>query len=93
MEAVEGLVFRVHGRVQGVGFRYFTQTTARRLGVRGWVKNETDGTVSGFAVAEASALQAFTEALHQGPPYGRVDQVETQKTVQPNPGPEFMVRR
>ncbi|CAM2007940.1 acylphosphatase [Acanthopleuribacter pedis] len=93
MEEVEGLAFRVHGRVQGVGFRYFTQTTARRLGIRGWVKNEADGTVSGFAVAEVAPLQAFIQALHQGPPYSRVDQVETQTTVEPNPGPEFQVRR
>lgn len=93
MALVEGLAFRVTGRVQGVGFRYFTLTSARRFEVYGWVQNEADGSVTGFAVGPAAALQQFCEQLAVGPDFSRVDQVHTQVRHEQDPEGVFTIRR
>lgn len=67
---------RVRGRVQGVGFRYFTRSEARRLGVQGWVRNEPDGSVSVVAEGPDGGLKGLLEALHSGPPGAVVREVE-----------------
>lgn len=59
--------FSVRGRVQGVGFRYAAVRRARALGLAGWVRNEADGSVSGFAQGQAAALNQFKEWLGRGP--------------------------
>lgn len=61
------------GRVQGVGFRYFTRQAAERLGVVGWVRNLPTGEVEVRAAGSAAALDAFRRQLRQGPPGSRVD--------------------
>lgn len=58
----------VQGRVQGVGFRYFVLREAARLGLRGWVANEEDGSVRCVAEGPGPALEALLVALHEGPP-------------------------
>jgi len=68
--------FKVVGRVQGVGFRWWTQRLATRLGVVGWVRNDPDGSVVVQAVASAAALERMEEALGDGPVGARVDRVE-----------------
>jgi len=67
--------FQVRGRVQGVGYRYWTLQTARSLGVRGTVRNRPDGTVEVTAAGERQALQALRDALAEGPPGARVTEV------------------
>ena len=57
----------VEGRVQGVGFRYFTRTHAQRLGVTGWVRNRTYGDVELVAEASQEVLDQFLELIRQGP--------------------------
>jgi acylphosphatase len=59
---------RIEGRVQGVGFRFWTREIARELGVRGSVRNLPDGAVQVEAQAESTSLAAFLERLGQGPP-------------------------
>lgn len=87
-----GLRFRVTGRVQGVGFRAFTQRSAFRLGVQGWCRNTTDGAVEGEAFATPDALTAFLALLDQGPPASRVQRlVAVDAEVGPFDG--FEVRR
>jgi acylphosphatase len=66
----------VRGRVQGVGFRAYATREARRLGLTGWIRNEFDGNVSVLAEGEDSAMQAFLEWLHHGPPGARVVAVD-----------------
>lgn len=68
--------FRVTGRVQGVGFRFFTVRLARGLGLRGGVRNEADGSVSVRAEGERDALDLLRRRLEQGPPAARVTAVE-----------------
>ena len=67
--------FRVSGRVQGVGFRYFVLREARALGLSGWVRNLPDGGVELVAVGEEPALHAFEGRLWQGPPHARVTSI------------------
>lgn len=59
--------YLVGGRVQGVGFRYFTQRTAVRLGLTGWVRNLPDGGVEVEAQGSREVLTSFESALRQGP--------------------------
>jgi acylphosphatase len=66
----------VHGRVQGVSFRYYTRLEAQRLGVTGWVANQPDGTVMVVAQGTDKALAQLAEFLHRGPSMARVVKVE-----------------
>lgn len=70
---------RVTGRVQGVGFRYWTRREAERLGLRGWVRNEPDGTVAVLLAGEDEAVAAMLGLLRQGPPGAAVDGVAEQR--------------
>jgi len=76
--ASERLRLIVSGRVQGVGYRYFTQRTARHLGVTGWVRNRGDGRVEAEAQAEPTVLAEFIAELRAGPPLGHVTDLTTQ---------------
>ena len=66
----------VHGRVQGVAFRANTQHQARRLGLRGWVRNCDNGTVEIVAEGESASVQHLVDWCQHGPPGARVTQVE-----------------
>jgi acylphosphatase len=68
--------FIISGRVQGVGFRWFTRDAADREGVHGWVRNLPDGRVEANAEGDADALERFERALRHGPRGARVDEVE-----------------
>lgn len=68
----------VHGRVQGVNFRYYTCQRARQLGLVGYVRNRWDGTVEVVAEGPERALQALLSWLHRGPRLAHVRQVEVQ---------------
>jgi acylphosphatase len=76
-----GKRFLVAGRVQGVGFRYFTLDAARREGIHGTVQNLEDGRVEVIAAGEAEALTRFEMAVRRGPAGARVDDV----IVEPGP--------
>jgi acylphosphatase len=65
----------IEGRVQGVGFRWWTQREARRLGLTGWVRNRRDGSVEALAVGEAGALDQLERLCWQGPSAARVTSV------------------
>lgn len=75
-EAPTAVRYLLTGRVQGVGFRHFTRTRARQLGVRGTVANLPDGRVEIHAAADSDTLARFEQEIRQGPPAGRVDDVE-----------------
>ncbi|MFQ5802062.1 MAG: acylphosphatase [Candidatus Methylomirabilales bacterium] len=67
---------RVIGRVQGVGFRYFTERVADEIGVSGYVMNCHDGSVEVIAEGERKTLEELLWRLKQGPRGAQVDQVE-----------------
>lgn len=62
----------VDGRVQGVGFRYFTVNTAQQLELTGWVKNLPDGRVEAVAEGGSEKLNAFATRLERGPGFSQV---------------------
>ena len=68
--------FVVSGRVQGVSFRMFTQSAARRHGVVGWVRNRSDGCVEGLVSGTAAALESFYAELRRGPRFAVVRSLE-----------------
>ena len=68
--------FLVSGRVQGVGFRYFTQDIARLEGLTGTVRNLPDGRVEAVAHGDGESLRRFEAALRRGPSHARVEHVE-----------------
>lgn len=59
--------FVVRGRVQGVGFRYFVEKHAQRLGLRGYARNMPDGTVEVVAAGAPKAVDELNGYLHEGP--------------------------
>ncbi len=65
----------VVGRVQGVGYRWFALEAARRLGLHGWVANESDGSVRCVAEGSRANLEALLVELGRGPAGARVDRV------------------
>ena len=67
--------FRVKGRVQGVGFRWFVQREAAEIGLRGWVRNTDDGHVEVVAAGEPDQLEDLQLALAKGSRGSRVDAV------------------
>jgi acylphosphatase len=73
---VQAITAIISGRVQGVWFRGSTQKKAMELGLTGWVKNTTDGSVYLEAQGEKSHLEIFIGWLSKGPNYSRVDQVD-----------------
>ena len=68
--------FYVSGRVQGVGFRFFAERTASRLGVGGYVRNLFDGRVEVYAIGSAEQMDALRNALQRGPRMAVVDRVD-----------------
>lgn len=74
-DAVARVDASVRGRVQGVGYRWFAVEAARRLGVRGWVANEADGSVRCVAEGPRPALDALLLELARGPVMAEVDRV------------------
>lgn len=68
--------YLVRGRVQGVGFRYFTERAAQREGLSGYVRNLADGGVEAQAEGDAAAVERFERALWQGPGGAWVRDVE-----------------
>lgn len=67
--------FKVIGRVQGVGFRYFTQMLANKIGIYGYVKNMFDGSVEVYAIGTDEQLQNLEYGISKGPSYSRVERV------------------
>lgn len=73
---MDAYVFLITGRVQGVGFRYFTEREAQKRRVRGYVRNLPDGRVEVLAQAESGTLEDFAARLSEGPRAASVESVE-----------------
>jgi acylphosphatase len=67
---------RIHGRVQGVGYRYAAAEQARRLGLVGWVRNTENGDVELTAEGSVEALQLLREWCRTGPPAASVTRID-----------------
>ena len=91
--SVRAVRFRLSGRVQGVGFRWFVRRAAQELGVTGRVRNLPDGRVEAEAAGEPEALDAFRARLRQGPPGARVTRLEEEEMSAVPDGDGFTIDR
>ena len=86
--------FVISGRVQGVGFRWFTKDVAVREGVTGWVKNLPDGRVELRAQGTKARVETLIEWCRKGPPAARVTAVDVDwEPVDPEVPLSFLVLR
>jgi len=67
--------YNISGRVQGVGFRFFAERVANRLGITGYVKNCWDDSVEVYAMGEEVALEEFKRHLAEGPRSARISNI------------------
>ncbi len=89
-EPLVHLAWRVTGRVQGVGFRWWARTTALALGLRGSVRNCADGSVEIEVAGPGDLVRRFHSMLQQGPRGARVDALSSIPT-HGDPPPDFRV--
>jgi acylphosphatase len=82
---------KVHGQVQGVGFRFSTAREAERLGLDGWVKNLLDGTVEAQLVGDDAAVENMLTWLSHGPRTASVSRVEVIHRGPGEPGGRFHI--
>ena len=90
--SAERLEAVVHGRVQGVGFRFFVVRHADRLGLTGWVANEPSGRVRCVAEGERASLETLLGELREGPAGAVVERVDATWSPAAGTFREFEVR-
>ena len=78
---VQTLRVRIAGRVQGVGYRYWTERVASELGLSGWVRNCRDGTVEALFSGSPGEVAEMIERCRDGPPSAQVTSVEIQEVA------------
>ena len=69
----------IRGRVQGVGYRNYFEYKARQLGISGWVRNRSDGSVEAVVHGAAAAVDAIIECARRGPRAAQVNSVEVRE--------------
>jgi len=70
---------RVHGRVQGVGYRIWARGEATGLGLMGWVRNERDGSVTAWLAGADAAVSAMIERLWRGPAGASISRIDVEE--------------
>ncbi len=83
----------IFGRVQGVFFRASTRKQATKLGLFGWVRNRSDGSVEAVAEGPREKVEALVEWAKSGPKLARVDNLEVHQEEVSGDFDEFEVRR
>ena len=69
-------ILTIHGKVQGVGYRFFATRVARRLGLKGSIANQRDGSVEAMVEGEKKAIDEWIEQLKEGPRYAEVTKID-----------------
>ena len=82
----------IGGRVQGVGFRYFTEATALREGVVGWVRNRPDHCVEVFVEGDSESVERVERHLRHGPSGARVERFDWDDTVPTGQETGFIIK-
>lgn len=83
----------VKGRVQGVGFRAYVESSARQMGVTGWVRNVGYDTVEAVAEGEREKINRFVEAVKMGPRGSHVGESGVESETPTDEFQSFQVRR
>ena len=74
----QSIILTIHGKVQGVGFRYFVKQKADSLGIKGFVKNLLNGSVQVEADGEPEMLQLFIQLCEAGPSHAWIQKIDIQ---------------
>ncbi|MFD0966416.1 acylphosphatase [Seminibacterium arietis] len=82
----------IYGRVQGVGFRYFTWKQTKNIGIRGFVKNLNDGSVQVIAKGNTEQLTQFCQILKRGSIFAKVSQIIEKDYLGEVSGEKFYVK-
>ncbi|MBO1073400.1 acylphosphatase [Roseomonas marmotae] len=85
---MDAKLVRIRGRVHGVGYRDWMVREATRLGVQGWVRNRSDGSVEALVCGEAAAVGALLTACRAGPTMAWVQEI-TEDFAEPAEEPGF----
>lgn len=80
---VTSMIVRIHGFVQGVGFRDFLRLAAEQAGLDGWVRNRADGSVEALVSGTTKAVESFVAAATHGPRGARVTAVDLVNSTPP----------
>ncbi|KAL4957045.1 Acylphosphatase-like domain-containing protein [Aspergillus filifer] len=93
MSTPQRIAFKVHGTVQGVGFRDYTMKRAVEYGLKGWVKNTDCGRVEGEAQGPEDTLQKFLKDINTGPRMAHVVKLENKNLESRDDEVEFALRK
>lgn len=85
-------ILRIHGKVQGVGYRFFATRVARRIGLKGWITNIRDSTVEATVEGEKAAIDEWIEELKEGPRYAEVTKIDQETKQFSGKLPDFDVK-
>ncbi|HEY2090828.1 MAG TPA: acylphosphatase [Thermoanaerobaculia bacterium] len=88
----ETRLIRIHGKVQGVGYRFFATRVARRLGLKGYIQNNRDGSVEAAVEGEKEAIDEWLEELKEGPRYAEVTKIDQESKDYTGRLPDFDVK-
>lgn len=83
---------RIHGKVQGVGFRFFATRVARRLGLKGWIENQRDGSVESMVEGDSDAIEEWLRELREGPRFAEVVRIDQERKEFSGRLPDFDVK-
>ncbi|MEK6222453.1 MAG: acylphosphatase [Chloroflexota bacterium] len=92
MDEISCLQAVVHGKVQGVGFRYFVMENAQALELTGWTRNRLNRTVEVLAEGEKSDIELFLEKLRLGPRVSSVKKIDVEWLTPLNQYDKFSIR-
>lgn len=93
METLIAQRLRIHGRVQGVGYRDSMRREAESLGLSGWVRNCPDGTVEALVQGRQESVDRLVDWAGQGPRFAKVERVERlPASIETDAIPGFTIR-
>ena len=80
----KAIKYTIIGRVQGVGFRFFTMHIANQIGLKGYVKNLPNGNVEVLAIGSSDQHELLEQKLYEGPSFSKVNHIEKEDTQSSN---------
>lgn len=92
MSKMKRLEIEVFGDVQGVSFRYVAKSIAKKLGVFGWIRNETNSSIRIVIEGDSEKVQEFLDWCHHGSPMATVEKVESREGEYTGEYKDFEVR-
>ena len=83
---------RIHGKVQGVGYRFYATRVARRLGLKGWIQNLRDSSVEAMVEGEPDKIDEWITEIKEGPRYAEVVRIDQERRDGAGPLADFDVK-